>query len=98
MPPWQAGSRRNCPRSGAVEGESNMKITKVEPLLLDRLLYVRGHTDSGIVGLGQSGTMGQLEAAEASIPKYGDYLVGKDPFPIVHHWNVMLRANHFTGG
>ena len=75
-----------------------MKITKVEPLLLDRFLYVRVHTDSGIVGLGESGTWGQLEASAASIAKYGDYLVGKDPFPIEHHWNVMLRANHFTGG
>ncbi len=75
-----------------------MKITKVEPLLLDRFLYVRVHTDSGIVGLGESGTWGQLEASAAAIAKYGDYLVGKDPFPIEHHWNVMLRANHFTGG
>ena len=55
-------------------------------------------TDSGIVGLGESGTWGQLEASAASIAKYGDYLIGKDPFPIEHHWNVMLRANHFTGG
>jgi len=75
-----------------------MKITKVEPLLLDRFLYVRVHTDSGIVGLGESGTWGQLEASAAAIAKYGDYLVSKDPFPIEHHWNVMLRANHFTGG
>src|ERR1700689_1363910 len=75
-----------------------MKITKVEPLLLDRFLYVRVHTDAGIVGLGESGTWGQLEASAAAIAKYGDYLVGKDPFPIEHHWNVMLRANHFTGG
>jgi len=75
-----------------------MKITKVEPLLLDRFLYVRVHTDAGITGLGESGTWGQLEASAASIAKYGDYLVGKDPFPIEHHWNVMLRANHFTGG
>jgi galactonate dehydratase len=75
-----------------------MKITKVEPLLLDRFLYVRVHTDAGITGLGESGTWGQLEASAASIAKYGEYLVGKDPFPIEHHWNVMLRANHFTGG
>ena len=27
-----------------------MKITKVEPLLLDRFLYVRVHTDAGIIG------------------------------------------------
>jgi galactonate dehydratase len=74
-----------------------MKITKVEPLLLDRFLYVRIHTDAGIVGLGESGTWGQLEASAASIAKYGEYLVGHDPFPIEHHWNVMLRANHFTG-
>ena len=75
-----------------------MKITKVEPLLLDRFLYVRVHTDSGIVGLGESGTWGQLEASAASVTKYAEYLVGKDPFPIEHHWNVMLSANHFTGG
>jgi galactonate dehydratase len=75
-----------------------MKITKVEPLLLDRFLYVRVHTDSGIVGLGESGTWGQLESSAAAIVKYGEYLVGRDPFPIEHHWNVMLRANHFTGG
>jgi galactonate dehydratase len=75
-----------------------MKITKVEPLLLDRFLYVRISTDAGITGIGESGTWGQLEASAASIAKYGEYLVGKDPFPIEHHWNVMLRANHFTGG
>ncbi len=75
-----------------------MKITKVEPLLLDRFLYVRVYTDAGIVGLGESGTWGQLEASAASVTKYAEYLVGKDPFPIEHHWNVMLRANHFTGG
>jgi galactonate dehydratase len=74
-----------------------MKITRVEPLLLDRFLYVRVYTDSGIVGLGESGTWGQLEASAAAIAKYGEYLVGRDPFPIEHHWNVMLRANHFTG-
>jgi galactonate dehydratase len=75
-----------------------VKIVKVEPLLLDRFLYVRVHTDAGIVGLGESGTWGQLEASAASLKKYGEYLIGKDPFQIEHHWNVMLRANHFTGG
>jgi galactonate dehydratase len=75
-----------------------MKITKVEPLLLDRFCYVRIETDQGITGLGESGTWGQIEATAASISKYGEYLVGRDPAPIEHHWNVMLRANHFTGG
>jgi galactonate dehydratase len=75
-----------------------MKITKVEPLLLDRFCYVRIETDKGITGIGESGTWGQLEATAAAISKYAEYLVGRDPRPIEHHWNVMLRANHFTGG
>jgi len=75
-----------------------MKITKVEPLMVDRFCFVRIETDKGITGIGESGTWGQLEASAAAITKYAEYLVGKDPRPIEHHWNVMLRANHFTGG
>ena len=75
-----------------------MKITKVEPLLVDRFCFVRIETDKGITGIGESGTWGQLEASAASITKYAEYLVGRDPRYIEHHWNVMLRANHFTGG
>jgi galactonate dehydratase len=29
--------------------------------------------------------------------KFGDYLVGQDPFRIEHHWNVMYRSGHFRG-
>jgi galactonate dehydratase len=75
-----------------------MKIVKVEPLMVDRFCFVRIQTDNGITGIGESGTWGQLEASAAAITKYAEYLVGKDPRPIEHHWNVMLRANHFTGG
>ncbi len=75
-----------------------MKITKVEALMLDRFCFARIETDEGLTGIGESGTWGQLEATAASINKYAEYLVGKDPRPIEHHWNVMLRANHFTGG
>jgi galactonate dehydratase len=74
-----------------------MKITKVEPLMVDRFCLVRIETDTGLTGIGESGTWGQLEATAAAIHKYAEYLIGRDPRPIEHHWNVMLRANHFTG-
>ena len=74
-----------------------MKITSVEPLLVDRFLLVRIRTDSGIEGVGESGTWGHLEASATAIKKFGDYLVGRDPQMIEHHWNVMHRAHHFTG-
>jgi galactonate dehydratase len=74
-----------------------MRITKVEPLAIDRYLFVQVHTDDGLVGLGESGTWGHLEASEAAIRKFGVYLEGQDPFRIEHHWNVMYRTGHFRG-
>ena len=41
-----------------------MKITAVEPIPVDRFLFVKVHTDEGITGLGESGTWGYLEASE----------------------------------
>jgi galactonate dehydratase len=74
-----------------------VKITKVEARPIDRYLFAQIHTDEGIVGLGESGTWGYLEASRAAIEKYGRYLVGEDPARIEHHWNVMYRSSHFRG-
>ena len=76
---------------------SRLRITKVEALPIDRYLFVQIHTDAGIVGLGESGAWGHLEASEAAIKKFGVYLEGQDPFRIEHHWNVMYRTGHFRG-
>lgn len=74
-----------------------MKITAVEPLAIDRYLFVQVHTDEGITGLGESGAWGHLEASEAAMRKFGDYLAGKDPFRIEHHLNVLHRWSYFRG-
>src|ERR671928_177862 len=44
-----------------------MKIVSVEPLLIDRYLFVQIRTDAGFVGVGESGTWGHLEASAAAI-------------------------------
>jgi galactonate dehydratase len=74
-----------------------VKVTGVVPLLIDRYLFVQVHTDDGIVGLGESGTWGFLEASAAAVEKFGRYLVGKDPMRIEHHWQYMYRSSHFRG-
>ena len=74
-----------------------MKITKVEPLSVDRFLFVKVHTDAGITGIGESGAWGFLEASKAAIEKFGRYLVGEDPMRIEHHWQYMYRFAHFRG-
>ena len=74
-----------------------MKITAVEPIRADTFLFARIHTDAGITGIGECGTWGHYEAAEAALKKFARFLVGEDPMTIERHWNVMLRANHYTG-
>ena len=74
-----------------------MKITKVEAVFADRFLFVLVQTDQGITGIGESGTWGHLEASAAAVGKFAEYLVGKDPQTIEHHWNVMMRFSNFTG-
>jgi galactonate dehydratase len=74
-----------------------LKITRIEPVAVDRYLFVKVHTDAGITGLGESGTWGYLEASQAVMEKFAHYLVGEDPLRIEHHWNYMYRSSHFRG-
>ena len=74
-----------------------MKITCVRPIFVDRYLFVQVETDAGITGLGESGAWGYLEPSAAAVEKFSDYLVGKDPLRIEHHWQYLYRWSHFRG-
>jgi galactonate dehydratase len=74
-----------------------VKITAIENIYVDRYLFVQVHTDEGIVGLGESGTWGFLEASAAAVETFKRYLIGQDPLRIEHHWNYLYRWTHFRG-
>jgi galactonate dehydratase len=74
-----------------------VKITRIEPIFVDRFLFVKVHTDAGITGLGESGTWGFLEASAQVMETYARYLVGQDPLRIEHHWQYLYRWNAFRG-
>lgn len=74
-----------------------MKIAKARPRRVGQFLYAEVTTDCGLVGYGESGAWGHLEASEAALAKYCNYLVGKDPRRIEHHWQMMHRFAHFNG-
>ena len=74
-----------------------MKIKSVTPLMIDQYLLVKIETDNGLVGIGESGAWGFLEASASAITKFSDYLLGKDPLLIEHHWQYMYRFSHFRG-
>lgn len=74
-----------------------MKITRVEVLPASKYLFVKVHTDSGICGTGEAGAWGFLDGVAGVLKKFEEYLIGKDPFPIEHHWNYLYRSMYFRG-
>lgn len=74
-----------------------MVIESVKPLLVNRYLFVEITTDTGLVGVGESGAWGFLDASKEAIVLFGEYLTGKDPLKIEHHWQYLYRCWHFRG-
>ena len=74
-----------------------MKITAIDTLAVDRYLFVQVHTDAGIVGLGESGAWGYLEASAQVVETFKRYLIGQNPLHIEHHWQYLYRWTHFRG-
>jgi galactonate dehydratase len=84
------------------EGEDAVKIASVEVLQVGSELsgahtVVRVATDTGVVGLGQSGGWGYQNAVAEIINDLKPVLVGADPFRIEYLWNAMARVRPFRG-
>jgi galactonate dehydratase len=76
-----------------------MKITKLETFLVaPRWLFLKVHTDAGIVGLGEPIVEGRPLAVQSAIREIEPYLIGKDPRPVVHHWQAIYRHAFYRGG
>jgi len=74
-----------------------MKIKDIQIIPVNRFLFVEIYTDEGIVGLGESGCWGFLDASAEVVKSFATYLIGKDPLRIEHHWQYMYRCFHFRG-
>jgi galactonate dehydratase len=74
-----------------------MRITDLESVFVDHYLFVQVYTDAGIVGLGESGAWGYLEASASAVEIFKRYLIGQDPLRIEHHWQYLYRWSHFRG-
>ncbi|MEM7331698.1 MAG: galactonate dehydratase [Chloroflexota bacterium] len=76
-----------------------MKITKLETIFVKpRWLFLKMHTDAGIVGLGEPIVEGRAQTVAACIQEIGRYLIGKDPRRIEHHWQAIFRGQFYRGG
>jgi len=79
--------------------KTKLKITEVETFLVKpRWLFLKVHTDAGIVGLGEPVLEGRARTCASAVEEVAPYLTGKDPRNVVHHWQSIYRHAFYRGG
>ena len=73
------------------------KIEKIEPILWDRWLLLKIYCEDGTVGIGEGGVHGWQKPTKTMIEIMSNYLIGKDPSLIEHHYQWLYRSSHFMG-
>ena len=82
-----------------INPKGGLKITKLETILVQpRWLFLKIHTDAGIVGLGEPVVEGRAETVATAVKEVEPYLVGKDPRQVTHHWQAIYRHAFYRGG
>jgi galactonate dehydratase len=76
-----------------------LRITRLETFLVQpRWIFLKVHTDAGIVGLGEPLLEGRARTIATAIEEIAPYLFGKDPRQVVHHWQAIYRHSFYKGG
>ncbi len=76
-----------------------MKIVKIEQFFpRPRMRLIKISTDNGLVGWGETTLEGKPKSTWAAVEELADYLLGKDPLRIEHHWQYIYRSAFFKGG
>jgi len=82
-----------------IASKDNLKITRLETFLVKpRWLFLKVHTNAGIIGLGEPITEGRARTCAEAVKEIEPYLVGKDPRQVVHHWQAIYRHAFYRGG
>src|SRR6186997_1251661 len=86
-------------KDGPINPKGALKVTKLETFLVQpRWLFLKVHTDAGIVGLGEPVVEGRALTVQEAVKEIEPYLVGKDPRQVVHHWQAIYRHAFYRGG
>lgn len=76
-----------------------IRITKLETFLVKpRWLFLKVHTDVGLIGWGEPIVEGRAKTCAAAVEELGNYLIGKDPRNVTHIWQAMYRHAFYRGG
>jgi galactonate dehydratase len=76
-----------------------LKIKTIEQFFpRRRVRLAKITTDTGLVGWGETTLEGRPKSASAAVDEIAEYLIGKDPLRIEHHWQHIYRSAFFRGG
>ena len=79
-----------------------MRVTGLQTFLMwgepRNWVFVKLTTDEGVYGWGEGTLEGKEETVRATIHELGQYLIGKDPTAVEHHWQAMFRHGFWRGG
>lgn len=79
--------------------KEKLQVTKLETILVKpRWLFLKIHTNAGIVGLGEPVTEGRALTCAQAVKEVEPYLIGKDPRAVTHHWQAIYRHAFYRGG
>jgi galactonate dehydratase len=99
LSPAKARAPAQTPRDAPIAPKDPLKVTKLETFLVKpRWLFLRVHTNAGIVGLGEPILEGRALTCAQAVKEIEPYLVGKDPRQVVHHWQAIYRHAFYRGG
>ena len=105
MPYLHTGMDNELPRADNVRSDiamigpkDNIKVTKIETFVLrNSWVFVKISTDAGITGWGEM-LKDDAKACAAGALEVGNYLIGKDPLRVAHHWQAIHRGSFYRGG
>ncbi|MBL8211639.1 MAG: galactonate dehydratase [Bryobacterales bacterium] len=84
--------------AAAIGPNDNIKVTKIESFVLkNSWVFVKVSTDAGVTGWGEM-LKDDAKACAAGALEVGNYLIGKDPRRVAHHWQAIHRGAFYRGG
>ena len=94
----EADTGRQDLRHGPIGPDESIEVTAIETFILrNSWVFVKISTDAGISGWGEM-LKDDARACAAGAHEVADYLVGKDPRPVAHHWQAIHRGAFYRGG
>jgi galactonate dehydratase len=94
-----AAAQQRIGKDAPIPARDNLRITKMETFLVKpRWLFLKVHTNAGIIGLGEPITEGRALTCAEAVKEIEPYLIGKDPRRVVHHWQAIYKHAFYRGG